>query len=687
MSRLSIAIILALAALIWGSPAQASGDFGCTTAWKLDHAQFSGCDNMAILSPGNDTRVNLILLIGAARTQKSAALLAQDPLFGWPADFDPSTPVAPDTATTAFASGEGSRCLSNDAGIAAFIAAIGVARGISDADRAALITARKALKTSCGSSTPVAGLARAVGSATGKLFARYIAGAGAFYDGDYDTASAAFAALRTASDPWLRETAHYMLGRVELNRAQVNAFDNYGAQKDPKSIDGKVIDAADAGLRTYIRAYPNGLYTQSARGLLRRVYWLGGRVKPLAAEYSALFAQDPATRGITDDDLAQEVDNKLLPLITAADTTDPVLLAVIDLARMRRPSSDNPMTCCEKTISRDEILAQRSFFASNPALFDDLLATFAFYIDAMPGEVLRLIPDAARQSKFSYLQFSRQMLRGMALERMKDRSARGFWVEMLPGATMPYQHPALELALALHDERAGALDGIFATGSSVQLPSIRHALLMDVASPQLLRRQAANANVPTAERDVARYTLLYKDVSQGAYQAYLNDVRAFPPAPRPRAKDDADNGALQDFQNAKTGDYGCGPFVQTVTTLAKAPRDPRAGLCLAEIFRENGFGPFPINAPPKDELGGTPSLFPGSVYSRMNTYQAIIAEPKAPAADKAYALYRAINCYAPGGTSECGGKDVPLSQRKAWFARLKKDYPNSSWAQDLRYYW
>ena len=67
--------------------------------------------------------------------------------------------------------------------------------------------------------------------------------------------------------------------------------------------------------------------------------------------------------------------------------------------------------------------------------------------------------------------------------------------------------------------------------------------------------------------------------------------------------------------------------------------------------------------------------------------EAIIADPAAAPADKAYALYRAVNCYGPSGNNSCGGVEVPPAQRKAWFLRLKKDYPTTSWARDQRYFW
>jgi hypothetical protein len=105
-------------------------------------------------------------------------------------------------------------------------------------------------------------------------------------------------------------------------------------------------------------------------------------------------------------------------------------------------------------------------------------------------------------------------------------------------------------------------------------------------------------------------------------------------------------------------------------------------------MRANGFDQYSLDSqPPKTELGGTSSLFPGGAYSRLEVYKAIIADARAGADDKAYALYRAVNCYAPSGNNSCGGTEVPVAQRKAWFNRLKKDYPRSSWAKDLHYYW
>jgi hypothetical protein len=54
---------------------------------------------------------------------------------------------------------------------------------------------------------------------------------------------------------------------------------------------------------------------------------------------------------------------------------------------------------------------------------------------------------------------------------------------------------------------------------------------------------------------------------------------------------------------------------------------------------------------------------------------------------KAYALFRAVKCYAPSGNNDCGGDDVARSVRKTWFKTLKKDFPDTPWAKSLKYYW
>jgi hypothetical protein len=65
----------------------------------------------------------------------------------------------------------------------------------------------------------------------------------------------------------------------------------------------------------------------------------------------------------------------------------------------------------------------------------------------------------------------------------------------------------------------------------------------------------------------------------------------------------------------------------------------------------------------------------------------VIADHSAESDARAYAFFRAIRCFAPSGSNDCGKQDIPLSTRKRWFQMLHQEYPNSVWAQSLKYYW
>lgn len=144
------------------------------------------------------------------------------------------------------------------------------------------------------------------------------------------------------------------------------------------------------------------------------------------------------------------------------------------------------------------------------------------------------------------------------------------------------------------------------------------------------------------------------------------------------------------FTAGQTSDgFPCPAIGATARALAANPRDHRARLCLGDFWRLNGFDGFEglDERPDPAELGGTANDFPGRPIRRGDFYAATIADPRAPADLKAYALYRAVMCYAPSAYNSCGGQAVEVGQRKAWFEQLKRQYPQSRWARKLRYYW
>jgi hypothetical protein len=712
---LGAVIAAALGAIAW-----ACADAGEEPTWALAKKDYDPGGGAGMLLPSNDTRINMFLLLAdrrGFRVEEPAVEEGSPPvaLFPWmvmerqtrgtkPGAFE--DPVEP------------SRCQSVSAGNAAFAAALRANPNVPDADKQRLIAARAALSPwvkpaeeympmVCGDAKAAPLAPPAVWSPAGREFAAYLAATQSFYGGAFDRAADGYRGLASASDPWLRETALYMVARTLLNWAIDRSATDYGsiAPIDKRDVAG----AREAGhaFEAYLQSYPSGRYARSARGLVRRAQWLAGDDADLAAEYGRqLSATTPLPNPAEGAAIVDEVDNKLgLPTSKPEIVRDPVLLAVVDLHRMRGGDAGNREWCCGPPITREEIERQRPLFGRDSELYDYVRAAEAYFVRDDPREVLQLLPDAARQKQFSYLQFSRQMLRGLALQQLGDRNARGFWLSLFPGATRPYQRPALELALAIQEERSGRLDLVFAPDSPVTHPVMRQMLLENVAGPDLLRQQATRPGAPKLEREVALYTLLEKELWRGFLPQFLGDLRLVPADAEPngfyagttyydaRFNSHLDRPPLGKFgKDARTGNAGCPAMPATVAQLVAAPRAIRPRLCMAEYFRLNGFDDLSYEAPAPpvsgEGLATSREQFPkGRAYSRLEEYKAIMADPAASADDKALALNRAVRCYAPSRSNSCGGTDVALSVRRAWFNRLKAEYPQSRWAKELKYYW
>ncbi len=684
---------MALAAVLAAPAAFGCADGGCEVSWKLS-AQEMDCASRATLAPGNDTRVNMLLLLRDRGGLDTAALkpveveyaddTGGETFYSWrnlngglfPGRYDYWSGFGGKDGDR-----RGSRCVSLAGGDVEFAAALTANQSVPASERAALISARNRMVDACdgkGASDQWP----AAASAAGRSFLGYLQAAEAFYLENFAGAARGFAALQGAPDPWVKETASYMAARTALNAAQVPAIGEYGFF-EAKDVDQAQVRAARTGFATYLKAWPQGRYAASAQGLARRVAWLAGDSAGLAKAYSGLFDRvDPGSEAATT--LVEEVDTKLIASGDVEPAAEgPLLLATLDLMRMR-PTYDGSSDDGEgpPKLTAAELEAQAPRFASNKALFDYLRATHAFYVAKDYRRVLTLVPDDARALRHSNLNFSRQVLRGMALAALKDRNEAGFWQELLAGTKGSWQRSTVELGLALNWERSGKIDAVFAPGSPITDPSIRSVLLVNSASAPVLRRAVTDRGLSADLRDKAQYTLLTNELIRGDYAAFAADVKL------PLAKP---GGEANIFAKGKVGDgYPCAPLAVTVAALARTPQDIPGRLCLGDFMRLNNLDYYEgqyWRAPKPDELGGHARGFTAPRLYRSSFYTSVIADSRAAPNDKAYALYRAVMCYAPSGNNDCGGADVPVAQRKAWFTQLKRDYPASQWAKKLRLYW
>ena len=656
-----------------------------------------------MISPGNDTRINLLLLMQSLHPMPAAPATSRldpdDTQFGrtfmsWSGMRSAFWPEAEPVESSW---NEEAKCEPALNGSAAFLAAIAAEPGLSAAERAALAADRE--KTGCNEG---AWNEAAITSKPGREYHAYLKAADAFHKSDWSGASQGFLALNRAKSAWVAETANYMPIRIGLRMAIATAVDEWGDFAGSEKIDKASLKSASAAIDDYLKAYPKGRYAASAQGLKRRVAWLGGDMATLVQRYETLLAATPGSSEAAAD-LAEEIDNKLLErddasaLITAQGNT-PLLLAVADFKMMRSIGENS------KGLSASDLSAQKAQFSAHPDLYALLAASRASYAGEDPKAILALLPDDARQARFTPLAFSRQSVRGLALGRLRDPNEAGFWRELLGGASPLYQRPLAELGLAVRWQRDGRIDQVFAPGSPITDPTIREILLQTVATPAILRTSSADASRPAHERDVARFALLYNGLTHGAYADFARDVALVP------AGANVDAG-LWDFSRQESipvglfrkgrwsDGFACPDIAQTAATLARTPRDHRAQLCLGDFYRLNGFDGFSLFTTDGNEmaLGNGPDGFPGRTMARGAIYTAIIADKTAAPENRAYALYRAVMCYAPSGYNGCSAPartmeemdaaQVPPATRKAWFTELKQRYPNSQWAKSLRYYW
>jgi hypothetical protein len=696
--RTIYATLFAGVVLVFAHPVRASSDFRCEPEIKATAARFSDCNSTALISPSNDTRVNLaLLMIDRHETQFQTDLPKSDPAtvpplivpFGW-RDFSINASIAllgSEEAASSYWTGEGSVCVSKDSGQSDFIAALA---SLPNDEKILLGDARKAL--TCGTSESTAtklDIDKRIRSNAGKDLLAYLHATERFYGGTYEPAQ--FIALSKRKQPWVREAARYMIGRTWALVSQSNGYGRYG-EINHEDMDALALDNAASALKAYADAYPHGRYTASAYGLLRRVHWLAGNNDKLLDAYNWQITQmDSMLRNVSETVLAQEIDAKLPLEAYTANDSDPILLAVDDLRRMRHSGSNDDRSDTP-AITRETLEAQRSRFVGQEALFEYLLAAHAYYVDNAPQRVLQLIPPVSASKRMGYLQFSRAALRALALDATDDAGARDALLALITRATLPYQRQTAEIALAMHDEGNHSPQRLFDADSLITDPWLRQRLLKYVAGPEQLRARVKDLKADANERDIALFVLLYKQLTRQNYAAFIADARMLPPSTNTepnRYNKLGDVPAFDDFRWAgTTTGYLCPKLSDIAAALAKSPQASRPALCLAEFARLNGYDHFELDAqPPTDELGGQKSLFPGNAFSRQAIYKRVIASPNATAEDKAYALFRAVNCYAPSGANDCGGEDAPMATRKAWFNQLKSNYAASSWAKQLEYYW
>ena len=708
-------LAFALCTLLTAAP-QAFASFDMEDCkWSDDSCLLKGTPTF---NPENDSRDNLLRLLSQ---EKSFAL----PVQSMPADITRSRDfyfayhpqwdeAAPQTAAAQASAADSplsrqmaelnisadeinindaeleNRHVSNNAeSVSAFFAALLADSTLTAEQRQALAQARTGLLSGATREQIESSLATFPADSQALPYKSYLAAAASFYAGDYASAERDFTQLATSDRPWLAETAQYMLMRTALNKSSQNSVGEYG-DFDIAKINREDATQAQELAQTYLQRFPQGLYADSSRGMLRRINWYLQSWPQLAGLYEQALQQSADARQLRENVI--EYDNVYgmafydQSVVEAFPNAPRV--SYIELLRALRLDNNNKPTLTQAQLDASKPVFEQS---QKLPLWRDLqlnlwLATGNY------AAIIQTVTPAQKLAAHDTLAFSEQVLYGEALMGQKKwAEARDFWQQLLKLSQDNEQQQYVQAKLAATLVYSGDVAAIFAPNSTVTNLRFRAQVLKTQATPELLRQQAVHGP-NNEERTIALHTLLVRDLTENRFGDWLNDRKlasAITPPVIGEAFADVNLSIFDWNGDTAQAGYTCRSLNETVTVLSKKADDAHALNCLGEFFRTTQTHvDLWKNSAGNDVLESAISRKkPFGQFDRQSYYQQVITSPTAEVEDKSFALYRAIMCYAPSGANECGGEDVDKLQRKGWFTQLKTQYPGSPWAQKLKYYW
>ena len=708
-------LAFALCTLLTAAP-QAFASFDMEDCkWSDDSCLLKGTPTF---NPENDSRDNLLRLLSQ---EKSFALPVQsmpaditrsrDFYFAYHPQWDEATSqpaaapasaadsplsrqmaelnISADEINVNDAELENRHVSNNTESVSAFFAALLADSTLTAEQRQALAQARTGLLSGATREQIESSLATLPADSPAQSYKNYLAAAASFYAGDYASAERDFTQLAKSERPWLAETAQYMLMRAALNKSSQNSVGEYG-DFDIAKINREDATQAQTQAQAYLQRFPQGLYADSARGMLRRINWYLQAWPQLAGLYEQTLQQSADARQLRE--IVIEYDNvygmAFYEQSVVEAFPDAPLVSYIELLRALRLDNNSKPTLTQAQLDASKPVFEQS---QKLPLWRDLQLNLWLATENYAA-IIQAVTPAQKLAVHDTLAFSEQVLYGEALMGQKNWSAaRDFWLQLLKLSQDNEQQQYVQAKLAATLVYSGDVAAVFAPESAVTNLRFRSQILKTQASPELLRQQAVHGP-NNEERTIALHTLLVRDLTENRFGDWLNDRKLTSAITPPVIGDAFDDVNLSIFDwngDAAERGYTCRSLNETVTVLSKKADDAHALNCLGEFFRTTQTHvDLWKNSAGNDVLESAISRKePFGQFDRQSYYQQVITSPKAEVEDKSFALYRAIMCYAPSGSNECGGEEVDKLQRKGWFTQLKTQYPGSPWAQKLKYYW
>jgi hypothetical protein len=519
-------------------------------------------------------------------------------------------------------------------------------------------------------------------------YCKYISAANAFHANDWDKAKQLFALLLDSRTAWVREASLYNLIRIEIHKTHMQSTDRYGLH-DVEDIDQVQAAKILPAIQRYLSEFPNGLYADSARNLKRRAYWLTRDNKNLIRSFSdAIRTIRERNDFLAAAMLAMEIDDKYpRSAPSQIEWDDPVIATSQILIRLRKPASAHKADQYDPVELAAIIAHEDNFKRQNAlSLYQYLLTAYDFFKEERYEAVVQGTENWKENlAQADHAGFSRAALRAEALGKLKRwQDASTLLKELRELSPSPLLKDNFQLAQAQNLEASGNLARVFEPDSIIQSPVLRERLLRSSANDRLLEYVLDQQHTAAREKAVALVALLYKELLSRRYKTLLEHQKKYGAL----KLDDVDGlGLLRNETVDSADDFVCPKWSEVLGDLSGPRASPRALLCLGERLRTLEDSYMMSVDRYRNELGSSDDGFNTSGLTRLSLYLAVIDDPSAGDDDKSFALRRALYCFATTGYNHCGPGDVPLEQRKAWFTKLKSRYKNSPWAMKQKYYW
>lgn len=677
---------------LFNMQAHAGFEESCDSQFQLNNNQYQGCNNLPVLIPSNDNHINMYLLLSDLGLA-NIAVVDHKPVSLWQANhgivpfendalFNVVSNRIPNARIHKTSNSEqyyDERCLSLETGRANFNQQINQL-SIPLTEKNKLAAERKKI-IECNQKLNFIEIDPKWSILT-KQYASYINGTIAFYNNQNETALKIYQTLSNVQNSWLKETAQYMQIRAQLNLIYHSSLDEYGDLNLSK-VNQHQLKIYFNAIADYFKLYPNGQYAASTRGLLRRGHWLMGRKDLLIQEYIWQL-NHPKSKfyNLEMDNFAEELDRRIFrdEHVKIQDLKHPFLLSTYMLMNMRKSDTED-----YQPLTWSVLNAQKNSFKEHPELFQYLQAVHLFYIQKKPQQALNQLPKIS-SDKYPHLALSVGFLKGEIIELTQKQNAEQYWNTLHQNAKDAYSRNMYEFFISAHANKNQDYTAFIGTSAKISQPYLQRRFIVEHANEKSLQ-SIINATQSTADqKQVALFSLLTKSLNHQNYALFNQYLEQMPS----RASEYMGDFEENQFQhqppfkdliwNGSTisAKLKCPDLKNLSIQLATKPKDDLYNVCLGEYMRSEKANPF-------FGISAT-NTFAGAPFARGNIYKDIIK--KGPQGDlHAYALYRAIQCYAPSGINDCGDSTVSKSVRKQWFDQIKKEYPNTTWAKSLKFYW